>query len=64
MDALKDAFPRAFSTRPPLREMTGGPIRIQLRSDARPYAVTAARNILHAWRDDIKRGGFKARVIA
>ena len=55
MDALKEAFPRVFSTQPPLREMTGGPMRIELRPDARPYAVTAARHIPHAWREDIKR---------
>ena len=30
-------------------------MRIELRQDARPCAVTAAGNIPHAWRDDIKR---------
>ena len=54
LNTLKRAFPRVFSTQPPLREMTGGPMRIELRSDARPCAVTAARHIPHAWRDDIK----------
>ena len=55
LDALKQAFPRVFSTQPPLREMSGGPMRIELRPDARPYAVTAARHIPHAWKDDIRR---------
>ena len=30
-------------------------MRIELKPDARPYAVTAARNIPHAWKDDTKR---------
>ena len=55
LDALKEAFPRVFNTQSPLREMAGGPMRIELKPDARPYAVTAARNIPHAWKDDIKR---------
>ncbi|XP_037068723.1 uncharacterized protein LOC119090032 [Pollicipes pollicipes] len=54
LETLKKAFPRVFSTQPPLREMSGGPMRIDLRPDARPYAETAARHIPHAWRDDIK----------
>ena len=53
--AIKAAFPRVFSTKPPLREMTGGPARITLMEDARPYAATAARPIPFSWQDDIKR---------
>lgn len=35
--------------------MTGGPARITLTEDARPYAATAARPIPYSWQDDIKR---------
>ena len=52
--ALLRAFPRVFNSDPPLRPMTGGPMRIELTPDARPVALTAARNIPYAWRDDIK----------
>ena len=55
LTALKAAFPRVFNTAPPLREMAGGPARIMLAEDARPYAATAARPIPHSWQEDIKR---------
>ncbi|KAF0302152.1 hypothetical protein FJT64_025761 [Amphibalanus amphitrite] len=50
-----DIFPRVFDTTGHLREMTGGPMRIELKDDARPTAVTAARSIPFAYRDQAKR---------
>ena len=55
MTALQSAFPRVFNSEPPLRQMSGGPMHIELTPDARPVAITAARNVPHAWRDEIKR---------
>ncbi|KAF0292627.1 hypothetical protein FJT64_009371 [Amphibalanus amphitrite] len=51
----EDIFPRVFDTTGHLREMTGGPMRIELKDDARPTAVTAARSIPFAYRDQAKR---------
>ena len=52
---LQSAFPRVFDTTGHLREMTGGPMRIELEEDARPSAITAARTIPFAYRDAAKR---------
>ncbi|KAK3868203.1 hypothetical protein Pcinc_026391 [Petrolisthes cinctipes] len=48
------AFPRVFDTSHTLREMDGGPMRIELTDDAVPFAVTASRTIPYSWRDDIR----------
>ncbi|KAK3854724.1 hypothetical protein Pcinc_038818 [Petrolisthes cinctipes] len=48
------AFPRVFDTSHTLREMNGGPMRIELTDDAVPFAVTASRTIPYSWRDDIR----------
>ena len=53
--ALKKAFPRVFDVASSLREMSGGPMEIQLTEDARPTAVSTARSIPFCWRDDIRR---------
>lgn len=52
---LRDIFPRVFDTAGPLREMSGGPMRIELQDDARPFAITAARAIPFAYREQAKR---------
>ena len=51
--SFKSAFPRVFEETA-LRKMAGPPMRIQLKEDAKPFALTAARAIPYAWRDDIK----------
>lgn len=38
--AIMEAFPRVFGASSTLREMDGGPMKIQLTADARPFAVT------------------------
>ena len=52
--AIVAHHPRVFSAEGPLREMDGGPMAIELRKDATPTAVTAARPVPYAWRADIK----------
>ena len=52
--AIVAHYPRVFSVDGPLREMDGGSMVIELREDATPTAVTAARPIPYAWREDIK----------
>ena len=52
--AIMAHYPRVFSADGPLREMDGGPMVIELREDATPTAVTAARPVPYAWRADIK----------
>ena len=52
---LQDIFPRVFDTTGPLREMSGGPMKIELQDDAQPFAITAARAIPFAYRDQAKR---------
>ena len=51
---LQDIFPRVFGTTGPLREMSGGPMKIELQDDAQPFAITAARAIPFAYRDQAK----------
>lgn len=51
---LIEAFPRVFGASSKLREMDGGPMRIQLTEDAHPFAVTASRMIPYSWRAEIK----------
>ncbi|XP_076028441.1 uncharacterized protein LOC143017536 [Oratosquilla oratoria] len=38
-----------------LREMTGRPMEIHLKPDAKPFALHTARRIPHAWQDDVKK---------
>ncbi|XP_043217351.1 uncharacterized protein LOC122379318 [Amphibalanus amphitrite] len=52
--AIVTHYPRVFSSDGPLREMDGGSMVIELREDATPTAVTAARPVPYAWRADIK----------
>ena len=52
--ALVDCFPRVFGQDSTLRVMDGGPMVIELRPDATPTSVTAARPIPFAWRAEVK----------
>ncbi|XP_043240331.1 uncharacterized protein K02A2.6-like [Amphibalanus amphitrite] len=47
-------FPRVFGQDSTLRVMDGGPMKIELRPDASPTSVTAARPIPFAWRAEVK----------
>ena len=53
--SMKKAFPRVFDVTSTLRKMSGGPMDIQLTEDAKPAAVSTARNIPFCWREDIRR---------
>ncbi|KAF0314284.1 uncharacterized protein FJT64_015262 [Amphibalanus amphitrite] len=52
--ALVQCFPRVFGQDSTLRVMDGGPMKIELRPDASPTSVTAARPIPFAWRAEVK----------
>ncbi|XP_068233432.1 uncharacterized protein [Palaemon carinicauda] len=52
--SIISAYPHVFDASATLREMQGGPMRIQLSADAHPFAVTAPRTIPYCWRWDIK----------
>ncbi|XP_064111293.1 uncharacterized protein LOC135218773 [Macrobrachium nipponense] len=52
--SIISAYPHVFDASATLREMQGGPMRIQLSADAHPFAVTAPRTIPYCWRSDIK----------
>ncbi|XP_064116668.1 uncharacterized protein LOC135222514 [Macrobrachium nipponense] len=52
--SIISAYPHVFDASATLREIQGGPMRIQLSADAHPFAVTAPRTIPHCWRSDIK----------
>ena len=52
--ALVSYFPRVFGQDSTLRVMDGGPMVIELRPDATPTSVTAARPIPFAWREAVK----------
>ena len=51
---LKSTFSSVFDTSKQLKPMKGEPMRIELREDAIPYAVTAARSIPFAWKEQVK----------
>ncbi|XP_068239977.1 uncharacterized protein [Palaemon carinicauda] len=52
--SIISVYPHVFDASATLREMQGGPMRIQLSADAHPFAVTAPRTIPYCWRSDIK----------
>ena len=51
---LETAFPRVFDAST-LREVDGGPMKITLTEDAKPFAITAARKIPFAWQEQVKK---------
>ena len=53
-DMLIKAFPQVFGESETLREMHGGPMHIELKEDARSFAVTTPRVIPYCWRAEIK----------
>ena len=52
--ALVHCFPRVFGQDTTLQVMDGDPMVIELRPDATPTSVTAARPIPFAWRAEVK----------
>ena len=52
---MKQAFPRVFSSSDTLRIMEGEPMKIELREDAVPFAITAPRTIPFCWREQVKQ---------
>ena len=44
-----------FAAQEELKPMDGPPVHIHLLKDAKPHAVSAARNIPVAWRDNVKK---------
>ncbi|KAF0309008.1 hypothetical protein FJT64_019852 [Amphibalanus amphitrite] len=52
--AIRRHFRVVFDGNDELREMTGGPMVIELTEDAVPTALTAARTIPYCWREQIK----------
>ena len=51
---LKETFKSVFETKE-LKPMKGKPMRILLREDAVPFALTTARKIPFAWKEKIKK---------
>ena len=51
---MKSAFSRVFDTSAPLREMSGGLMKIELTEDAVPVAVRTPRAIPFAWREEVR----------
>lgn len=51
---MKKAFPKVFDTSAPLREMSGGMMKIELTEDAVPFAVHTPRAIPFCWREEVR----------
>ena len=52
--ALIASFPRVFDGDDKLRAMVGEPMQFDLKPGYRPVAITAARAIPYAWREEVK----------
>lgn len=52
---LLTEFSDVFSDDKTLKPMLGSPMKIHLKSDAQPYAITAARQIAFSLRDQVKK---------
>ena len=52
--ALIASFPRVFDGDDKLRAMVGAPMQIDLKPGYRPVAITAARAVPYAWREEVK----------
>ena len=53
-EAILASFPRVFDGEEKLRPMVGAPMTIDLKPGYRPVAITAARAVPFAWREEVK----------
>ena len=52
---LLEEYQDVFDTNNHLKKMSGEPMKIHLKEDSSPFAIYSARNIPHAWREEVRQ---------